>query len=438
MTHQKWLLHELDHWHRDGIIDGAVQEALQKRYAADPSAVSWRQIILCSLGALLIGLGVIALLAANWDFLSREMRAFIALLPLTLCVGAYLLGLKKGWKSQGFFEPLGIFWGLAVGTGLALIAQTYQISGDEIAFTMAWTLMLLPVMYATRSVSAALGYFIGLFVWACLVYDVSSSTRMMFWPLACLAVPLIVSLRKESPNGIRAGIVTWGAALCATAALGLTLEKTLPGLWMIIYSGMFASLLLGGIICEPRNISIWQTPMRTLGGCGLAVLLYLLTFRWPWKEIGWHYYRSAQSVSYVDSALALLAPVLSVILLVFAHRRREHGFPAHTLWGLAPIAVAIAYCITSSGTYLAGISAIVITLFLGVLGLAVLAKGIIDRQVIFVNCGVLIVLGLILGKFFTSDVGFTVKGIAFIICGCLFFAVNMLAGRQLKKAGGAQ
>ena len=445
MNNRKWLLQEMEHWQREGIIGAEARARLEERYAETPS-VSWRQIVLCSLGALLIGCGVIALLAANWDVLSRGMRAVVAVLPLTLCVGAYLLGLRKGWQSQGFLEPLGIFWTLSIGAGISLIAQTYHISGNVEAFTLVWTLLLLPTLYATRSVSVGVGYFAGLLTWACLVYDdYYSSVRMAYWLLACLAIPFIVSLHRAFPRSIRAGIVTWGMALCSTAALGVTLEKTLPGLWVIIYSGAFASLLLGGILCEPKNVSIWQAPMRTLGGCGLAVLLYLLTFFWPWEAIGWHHMRG--SVSFFDSALALLAPVVSVFLLVIAHRRKSELYglntgrlPFHTLWGVAPLAAAIAYGIASSSpeSAIERAAAYLLTLYLGCLGLATIGKGIVSRQVLFVNGGVLITLGLILGKFFTSDLSFTVKGIAFILCGCLFFVINMLATRQMKKAGGAQ
>jgi len=450
MNNRKWLFQEMELWQRDGIIGAETRALLEKHYAVDASAVSWRQIVLCSLGALLVGLGVIALLAANWDVLSRPVRSAIALLPLTLCVGAYLLGLRKGWASQGFLEPLGIFWGLSIGAGLSIITQTYHISGDVEMFALMWTLLLLPTLYATRSVSVGVGYFVGLLVWVSIGYDYSSN-RMVYWPLACLAVPFIVSLRKEFPGSLRAGIVTWGAALCLTAALGLTLEKTIPGLWTIIYSGVFASLLLGGILCEPRNVSIWQTPMRTLGGCGLAVLLYLLTFAWPWEEIGWYHRRYHESThlwaTLFDSALALLAPVLSVFLLVIAHRRKSDLYggqgtrhiPFHTLWGVAPLFVAAAYCIFSSvGESNELFPAYLTTLYLGALGLATIGNGLVNRQVIFVNGGVLIVLGVVLGKFFTSDLSFTAKGIAFILCGCLFFVINMLAARQMKKAGGAQ
>ncbi|MCL1920464.1 MAG: DUF2157 domain-containing protein [Kiritimatiellaeota bacterium] len=449
MTNKKWLQQEMEAWQREGIIDAATRGRLEERYGADASAASWRQITLCSLGALLIGLGVIALLAANWDALSREVRTVFALLPLTLCVGAYALGLRKGWRSQGFLEPLGIFWGLSVGTGIALIAQTYHISGDAETFALSWTLLLLPTLYATRSVSVGVGYFAGLLAWATMVYD-NSSDRMAYWLFACLAIPFIMRLRKDAPGGVRAGLAVWGAALCSTVALGVTLEKTLPGLWMVIYSGMFTSLLLGGMLCEPKHASIWQTPMRTLGGCGLTVLLYLLTFAWPWEEIGWEHRRvynhSYFGVSLFDSALALLAPVLSVFLMVIAHRRKSdlyglktNSIPFHTFWGIAPLFVAIAYCIFSSvesGKEL--LPAYLTTLYLGCLGLVAIGKGIVNREVLFVNGGVLIVLGLILGKFFTSDLGFTAKGIAFIISGILFFVINTLASRQMKQAGGAQ
>ena len=450
MANRKWLFQEMEAWQREGIIGAEARELLEKRYAVDASAVSWRQIVLCSLGALLIGLGIIALLAANWDVLSRGMRTVFSLLPLTLCVGVYLLGLRKGWRSQGFFEPLGIFWGLSIGTGISLIAQTYNISGDEETFALVWTLLLLPTLYATRSVSVGVGYFVGLFVWTCIGYD-SSVNRMAYWPLACLAVPVIVSLRKDFPESIRAGIITWGAALCSIAALGLTLQKTIPGLWTVIYSGVFASLLLGGVLSEPRNVSIWQTPMRTLGGCGLAVLLYLLTFAWPWEGIGWYHRRYHENThlwaSLFDSALALLAPVVSVFLLVIAHRRKSvlygghwtRHIPFHTLWGVAPLFVAAAYCIFSSVEESQSLfPAYLTTLYLSILGVATIGNGIVNRHVASVNGGVFIALGVILGKFFTSDLSFTVKGIAFILCGCLFFVINMLASRQMKKAGGAQ
>ena len=443
-------------WQREGIIDAATCEVIQKRYATDTRSASWRQIILCSIGALLIGLGIIALLAANWDELSREARTVFSLLPLALCVGAYILGLRKGWRSQGFLEPLGIFWGISIGTGIALIAQTYNISGDEETFTLMWTLLLLPTLYATQSLSVGLGYFIGLLIWAGMAFTVP---EFMYWLLACLAIPFIASLRKASPGGLRAGIMTWCAALCSTIAVGMTLGKAMPGLWMIIYSGAFALLLLCGIRYEPKGAPIWQTPMRTIGSCGLAVLLYMLTFKGPWEEIAWHYvnHRADSSfwASLIDYTLAVLAPVLSTFLLFTANRGKPDSrgqgmslIPCHVFWGIAPFVVALTYIIAITKIIASAKSNIVLddfaaftllmAAYLGCLGLVTLWKGITRRQLLYVNGGVVILLGIILGKFFSSEFSFTAKGIAFIVCGCLFFITNILATRRMKRTEGVQ
>ena len=447
MTNLKWLYREMELWRREGIIDAATHEFLQKRYASDTQSISWRQIILCSIGAFLIGLGIIALLAANWDELSREVRAVFSLLPLALCVATYLLGLRKGWRAQSFLEPLGILWGFSIGAGIALIAQTYNISGDEETFALTWTLLLLPTLYATRSMGVGLGYFIGLFIWACLAREIP---EFMYWPLACLAIPLIAGLRKASPGGVKSGIMTWGAALCSTAALGVTLEKTMPGLWMVVYSGAFASLLLGGIVYERKNTAIWQAPMRTLGGCGLTVLLYLLTFKWPWKNIGWrhmdYHVDSPVWTSFIDYTFAIIALGLSVFLLVVVNRgkafsRGQWIARIPTFWGIAPIIVAITYIIASANSdshNTVDIFTLLFTAYLGCLGLITIGNGITRRQLLYVNGGVLILLGIILGKFFSSEFSFTAKGIAFIVCGCLFFIINLLATRQMKKHGVAQ
>ena len=440
-------------WQREGLIDAATCELIQKRYASDTRSVSWRQIILCSIGALLIGLGIIALLDANWNDLSREARAVFSLLPLALCVGIYLLGLRKGWRAQGFLEPLGIFWGISIGAGIALIAQTYNISWDEETFTLMWTLLLLPTLYATRALSVGLGYFIGLLIWA---YKAYQFPELMYWPFACLAIPFIVSLRKASPGGFRSGIMIWGATLCSTV-VGVTPDTNIPGLWMIIYSGAFASLLLCGILYEPKNTSIWQTPMRTLGGCGLTVLLYLLTFQWPWKNFVWSYvyYRADSSfwTPFIGYTLAVIAPVLSAFLLFAANRRnpdsRGQGIkviPCHMFWGIAPFIVAITYIIAirhivasanSTSRNDVGAFTLMMTAYLVCLGLATLGKGISCRQALYVNGGVVILIGIILGKFLSLEFSFTAKSIAFILCGCLFFIINILATRHMKKTEGA-
>ena len=80
-------------------------------------------------------------------------------------------------------------------------------------------------------------------------------------------------------------------------------------------------------------------------------------------------------------------------------------------------------------------AALMMMIYLLMLGLATLGTGLAARRLSVVNAGTVILLGVILGKFFSSDVSFTVKGISFIVCGCLFLGMNLWVSRRLSTNG---
>lgn len=443
----KWLIREVDAWEREGVVDTATATRLRTRYAlAVANETPWGRIIFGSLGALLVGLGIIALLAANWSDLGRPVRTIIAFMPLCTCAVLYVAGYRRGWSSRAFLEPLGLFWGLAIGVGVALIGQTYHLPQDAKAFTLVWTLLLIPVCYATRALAPVAGYFAGLLTWVSMS-QLAGGVGLWYWPLAAIIVPLIYSVRCEPNAEVRSTWMLWTAALCCTAALGITLEKSLPGLWMIVYTGAFAALLLGGEVRDSDERGWWHNPLRTLGGGGLAVVLYLLIFRWPWKEIGWNYWRTDafchRWATFFDFSLAIALPVTAAFLLVLAFRRvprrNWHGvplLPAWALWGVAPFMTAIAYALAAYGGN-DQLSALLMTFYLAGLGLATLGEGLAKRRPGTINVGVLVLLAVIIGRFFSSDASFTAKGVVFIICGVVFLGANLVVSRRMKQKGGA-
>ena len=80
----KWLLSELPGLEAQGVIDGPAADRLRTHYAGQASGVGRRLVvaIFAVFGALLIGGGVILLLAHNWEAFGRGTRAAIALTPL--------------------------------------------------------------------------------------------------------------------------------------------------------------------------------------------------------------------------------------------------------------------------------------------------------------------------------------------------------------------
>lgn len=149
----RWLYAELPELVRAGVLDGATAQRIESHYGpvSETNARKLLVTIFGVLGALLIGAGVMLLFGHNWEQLGRPLRAGLSFSLLLL--GQVLAGwtLWRRRDSVAWCEGSGLFLGLAIGTTIALIAQTYQIPGDLKSFMLTWTLLALPIPYLLRS-----------------------------------------------------------------------------------------------------------------------------------------------------------------------------------------------------------------------------------------------------------------------------------------------
>ena len=441
------MLGEVEIWRSEQLIGTETAQKLKARYEllqGDQRPVGL--IILGSLGALLTGLGIISLLAANWGDMPRDLRALISFLPLVISYGAALYGCTKMKPSLAFYEPLGIFWGLSIGAGIALISQTYHLPGEMSTFLLTWMLLLVPVIYLTRSLGCVAGYYIGLLCWSSLVQR-DMGVGIFFWPLSALILPVVITVRRGNHSGLRGVFMFWSLLISTIIALGMTMERTLPGLWIIIYISFFTVLLLVGVLVNTKDADIWSKPLSLCGAGGLAVVLYLLCYAWPWEDIGPAYYRIGYgchlwaSIIY-DFSLAILL-LIGALVLLFLWRKRDSAQSklikvANIFWFAAPLVVTVFYGISS---YAQGdadeLCAILTSLYVIVLSLLTIASGIRQMALWVVNCGILLFLAVMLGKFFNEDFSFTAKGVVFIISGLIFFFVNMIFAKKIKRESGS-
>ena len=117
-------------------------------------------------GAILVGLGIILLVAHNWDDLSRTTKSFFAFLPLV--VGQILCGfvLIKKTDSVAWRESATAFLFFSVGACISLITQIYNIPGNLSSFLLTWMLLCLPLVYLMRSSITSLLYLTGITYYA--------------------------------------------------------------------------------------------------------------------------------------------------------------------------------------------------------------------------------------------------------------------------------
>jgi len=431
----RWLLSELPAWQAEGVIDAAAADRLRVRYASATPGVNWALVVFGVLGALLVGLGVIALLAANWGDLPRPTRVAVAFLPLV--VSGALAVWTQATRRVGLVwqEPIGLFWGLSIGAAIALVAQIYHLPGDAESFALTWSLLLLPAVYATGAVAPLVGTLAGLLAWASLS-QLAGGVGLLFWPLAALAAPRLWLARRDEPGSLRFVLMQWGAAGICTAAVGVTLEKTMPGLWMVIYAGLLALLGLAGPRTQEGE-SLWCRPLSLIGTVGLPFFFYLLIWEWPWHDAGWDCYRADEAgywgwAACFDYALALAIPLAAAFCLARRVLARDYWRIAA---GLAPFAATAGWLLASAGADDG--AGWVCTFYLAGLGLTQVAEGLAVHRLRAVNGGLFVVLAVIVSKFFDSDVSFTVKGLVFIFCGSLFLAANLVLSRRMKTGGAA-
>ncbi|MGB7441894.1 MAG: DUF2157 domain-containing protein [Coleofasciculaceae cyanobacterium] len=149
------LYGEVEQWRKEGLIDTSVYKQLYERYQfaeLENSARNRFVLILLSLGSILLGLGIITFVAANWQAWSRELKV---ILLLSVFVGLNAVGFYL-WRSptQRWQRHLGkgllLAGALALGANLALMSQLFHQSSPLYQLFLAWGLGVLAMAYSLR------------------------------------------------------------------------------------------------------------------------------------------------------------------------------------------------------------------------------------------------------------------------------------------------
>ena len=425
---KKWvqgLYNELPQLVAQEILSPDAAERLHAHYgAAEPARPARLAVIVFGVfGALLIGAGVILMLAHNWENLSRPARAGLSFLPLAVAQGLASWALAKRPQSVAWREGASSLVFLMIGASISLVAQTYNISGDLPRFLLTWSLLGLPLVYMFDAVVPSLLYLWGITEWACHL-RCEDGFNGGYWLLAALLLPQLVRWLRAGRYRTRPTLSLWALCVSVTVAAGVTLERVLPGLWIMLYAGLFALMFLVGEFWFCEADGFWSRPLRHFGAAGVLVLSFMLTFEWPWHAIGWlhwsdDHYRELSWRVIPDAVLGSVIPLCALALLVMAVRRKT---PLGLLFGCVPLVANVGYCV-SSATLTYAPSAGLFDLYLLVAGLR------IDKQG-QMNIGLLALAALVVARFFDSDLSFLLRGLVFIVLGIAFLVANVVMLRR--------
>ncbi|MFU8780776.1 MAG: DUF2157 domain-containing protein [Kiritimatiellia bacterium] len=429
-----WLRGQLPGLVEKGVLAEASADAIRTHYAHQrrKSGISLALLFFGVLGSLLIGAGIILLLAHNWQDMGRPMRTVLSLLPLILAQVLSGWILWRGISGVVWRESAGILHSLAVAASIALIAQTYHMPGSFDTFLLTWMLLSLPLVYLHNAVAPLMIYLAGITSWA--GYQQSMGEHaLLYWPLAALAVPFIWRSVRAERFSPRAAVVQWCAVIAATCALGIVLEKGMPGLWIPFYTSLFAGLYLaGGLAGREDEVSGWLRPARLFGMGATLVFVFLLTWEWPWQSIGWRYLRWNQGLhtvaAWVDGVVGLALLVFVVSMLTTSIRRKRAW---DMLLGASVPVVIVCYSCAASGAEL--LATVLMNVYAMVVGIGLVVQGVREVRLLVFNAGMIVFSALVVARFFDSDFSFIAKGLVFIVLGIAFLVCNIILSRRKER-----
>jgi len=429
----KWLEKELPEMERIGLIDPDQSDKILSHYRQQqpdgPRGILF--VLFGVLGALLIGGGLILIIAHNWPDLSRPVRTAFSLLPLILAQILAGWTLVSRYHSVAWRESVAVIWTLSIGAAIALVAQTYHMPGDFDSFMMTWMILTLPVVYILRASTSLLIYLAGITSWA-IGAEQTQGQANAYWLLVIAVLPLIIFWNRTSPYSASATLARWGIFISVFFGVTIALDFHGDFIQSSIYI-LYASLLyLAGCRYETGAPSAWQKPGIILGGAGVAIFAYVFTWIPFWEDlVRWKTFMAEFNDLKLNGRMVYTAIFLIyLVYLFFALGSRRI---MSVVWGIFPIVFLIGcLAVQSKGMLVPVVWLMNILLFAA--GVITLMQGMRSGNLGRINRGMLVISVLIVSRFFDGDFSTLVRAAVFILMGIAFLGVNMRMMKKRKEA----
>ena len=409
-----------------GIINQETAEKIENYYLAKAGPPQSKLIIVFGiLGSLLVGLGIVLILAHNWDQLSRTVKTVFAFLPMVIGQAICGYALFKQKSSTVWCEGGSTFLVMGIGACIALIGQIYNIPGSLSSFLLTWAFLTLPIIYVMRSSVASLLYIIGITWFACEngYWGSSTGESYLYWGLLLLALPHYYFLFKNRSESNFFTFHNWFIPLSVIIVLG-TVATEIEELMFIAYMSLFGFLYLIGNTQVLRDLKIRNNGYLVLGSLGTVVLLLILSFDWFWTDLRSKDFSEELWMSSPEFIASAILTVAALTLLLYQKKNQ-------TPLSIKPAEFVFLLFI---GIFFIGLTSFYVTLFINLIllgiGILTIREGARLNHFGILNYGLLIVTALVIARFFDTDLSFVLRGLLFVAVGLGFFFANY---RMAKK-----
>ena len=282
---------------QQGIISNTQEDSILGYYGVTKEIIdkgnsySRLIIILSTLGAALIGLGVILFIAANWNSIPQFLKIIISIISIIITnILAYWLKYKTIYTRIGssiFFLAAFLFSG-----SVFLIGQIYHIRSDNLDFLIWILLGLLPVAYIIESKALfRLNIIILLFWpgWKLASLSSFDAPQFIFSFYVIYGVLLYVIGFLHSRSTMLNVFSNTLVFVACSSVLGISYLLTMEGIWdewgtiNIYLSQIIIIAILTGIVLLIQGSKYYFKNFQFTPNLLLiesAILLYLILLSW--------------------------------------------------------------------------------------------------------------------------------------------------------------
>lgn len=376
------------------------------------------------LGATLVGLGIILMVAHNWDNLPNAVKLSFSFLPLL--AGQLLCGLTlfKRADNKTWREGSASFLFFAVGASIALVAQVYHIPGNLASFLLTWMLLCFPLIYIMSSSMVSLLYLVGITALGVEDgYGYQAGDNHYYWGLLLLALPFYIQLIKKQSSNNATFFHHWFFAISLSICLG-TVASNDALLMPIAYMSLFAVFYLLGTMPWFGFTRLLSNAYLIIGSLGTMIMLLVLSFKFLWLE-----WSSSDNNPSWPEVLAMTLATLAASYLLYRQLRNRNGAPINPMGFVFILFI---------GLYIIGLRApITGSVLMNILVLAAaiftIQRGLSLNHIGVLNYGLLIIAVLVICRFFDTDISFVLRGLMFVAVGAGFFIANSRLAKKRKQ-----
>ncbi|HEX6889847.1 MAG TPA: DUF2157 domain-containing protein [Chryseolinea sp.] len=425
----KQILKDLPDLLKAEVITEETAEKIRAYYSGQsPHSTNRLFIVFGILGALLVSMGIVLIIAHNWDMLPKVVKLAIGLLPLLAGqITTGILIIKKS-EDKTWKEGTGTFLFVAVAISISIVSQVYNIQGNLGNFLLVWMALSLPIVYALRSSMASLLYISGITWYACEVsyFNYPHGHAWWYWLLFILVLPFYYfEFLKDGVKNNFFYFNSWLLALSLTVCLGVFVDKH-GELIMIAYMCLFSAFVILSEMPAFDTGRVISNAFLVIGSLGVIISLLILSFDFYWDEL------DDSSTQHFTKGIEFVVSVVSTLiaggLLVLGLRTKSVAEINSKSFAFV-VFILLFFIGLSTPTTSQLLINVVILLF----AVHTIRDGAKRNHLGILNYGLLIITALILCRFFDTDFSFVVRGLLFISVGAGFFAANYYMIKKRKR-----